>query len=92
MPKLAIICWLDAVSPAATHAVNIADIASVHQSLPIQTVGWILFDDDKGITVAGESCQDGDYRSITHIPRSLITEIRTITIKRIPKVVTHAGN
>ena len=86
MPKLAIICWMDAVSPAATHAVNIADIASVHQSLPIQTVGWILFDDDKGITVAGESCQDGDYRSITHIPRSLITSVRALNVKRL-KVV-----
>ena len=86
LPRLAIVSWLDAVSPASTHAVNLSDISTVHQSLPIQTVGWVLVDDDKGITMAGEFCQDGDYRSITHIPRSLITDVRVLSVKRPARV------
>lgn len=74
-PPLVQVKWNDAHSPAATETVNINEISRVHGTIPIITAGYLLRDDDVGITIGGEDCADGDYRNITFIPRCLVVEV-----------------
>ncbi len=87
------ITWLDAHSPLATVVYNIEDEASlkeVHSPLMVTTMGWILKDDEEGITLANEYCGDGDYRGLTFVLRRLIVEVKPITTgrKKKERVVT----
>ena len=46
-----------------------------HKPTECHTPGWILEDNEKGITVAGEYSPNGTYRSRTFVLRSLIKEV-----------------
>lgn len=87
-PKKKEVVWLDAHSPPATQVFNISDDAemdAVHGPAVITTVGWILRDDDKGITIANEYCGDGDYRGVTFILRINIVDVLPLTTGRSKK-------
>jgi hypothetical protein len=77
-PTLGIVEWNDAHSPGATEVVSLDQLDKVHNPLIMSTAGWILRDDHYGVTIAGESCGDGDYRNATFIPRVLIIDIRPL--------------
>ena len=73
--KFAFVLWNDAHSPGATDVYNISNIDAVHGHKQIITSGWLLKDDDIGITLGAEYCGENDFRGITHIPRSMVADI-----------------
>lgn len=77
-PLLCEVVWNDAHSPGSTETVDLDHLEKIHHPYVITTVGWVLLDDCKGITIAGEDCGDGDYRNVTFIPRVLIISTRCL--------------
>lgn len=69
--------WDDAHSPPATEAVHADKLDEVHCSLPIITRGWVLRDDDIGVTMGGEWVGGNEYRNVTFVPRSLVRKLVT---------------
>ena len=80
--KFAFVLWNDAHSPTATAVYDLDTINTVHGSMPIITSGWVLKQDEKGITLGAEYCGDNDYRGITHIPASMLVEVAFVTPPR----------
>ena len=75
---LVIVKWEDPHSPAGTICIDDNSIDELHKTIPMHTVGWLLKDDAKGVSIGGEWCGDGDYRSTTFIPRSLIHTVHKL--------------
>lgn len=80
--RLRKITWLDPCSPDATAVHNVSDLAAVHRPLHVVTMGWVLKDDDVGITIANEDCGSGDYRGLTFIIRGLIVKEEDLPVRR----------
>lgn len=81
LPKdkpFAFVLWNDAHSPAATEVYDAESVQAVHGSLPIITGGWVLRNDDRGITVAGEYCGGTEYRGVTFVPKAMVVEIHLV--------------
>lgn len=74
-----IVKWDDAYSPLGSEVTNDENLDEVHKPLEMLTVGWLLRDNLKGITICSENCGDGDYRNRTFIPRALVTSVRRLT-------------
>lgn len=90
-PVLVKLTWRDAHADSS-EVLSRDDVATRHRPALFETVGWLLMDDELGVSVANERCVDaGDevYRGRTFVPRSLIKSIEPIKKKRIksPKVV-----
>jgi hypothetical protein len=52
------------------------DVASVpHAPLVIETVGWLLRDDEAGVSVASEMLEGGNYRAYTFVPRGMVVKV-----------------
>lgn len=79
---LVLLRWNDAHSPAATQTVSVDDLHNVHKTIPITTCGWVLRDDHDGVTIAGEYCDDGDYRNVTFVPRAIIETMTPLSHPR----------
>lgn len=43
-----------------------------------QTVGWLLYNNNEWVVLAGEMDQDGYPRGITEVPTSLVLEIEIL--------------
>jgi hypothetical protein len=72
MKPLALVRWQDAHSDGGQHAES--DIA--HEALIVHTIGYVLRDDDKGVSIAAEFIPESDnYRAITFIPRALVLAV-----------------
>lgn len=49
-----------------------------HRPMIMKTIGWLLKQDDKGVSIANEHCSDGDamcYRGCTFVPAGMIISI-----------------
>lgn len=68
--------WDDAHGNAQT-VISAEDVSltSFHGPLPVITYGILLQDDLKGVTVATEDYENGDFRGPTFIPRSLVKDM-----------------
>ena len=65
--------WVDDDNFSTQHG-----IVSTRGPMPVQTIGWLIHDDDVGVSVANEqSVQDGHdvYRGRTFIPRAMIVSV-----------------
>lgn len=56
-----------------------------HEPILIDTIGLLLRDDEQGVSVAGEKCGDGTYRSLTFVPRGMIVSMLWIDKPRVRK-------
>lgn len=86
-PKaMVVVRWKDAQS-STTKVYKEEDDANYHVPIVMETVGWLLKDDERGISVMNEAFQeDGvNYRGHTFILRSLIMDIITIRKERKPR-------
>lgn len=86
---LVLVEWDDAWV-RADEPITMADVGSTHQPMVIHTLGWLLRDDDKGISLANEY-YDETYRGRTFIPRAMVRKMTTFALtrpraKREPKV------
>lgn len=79
---LVMVAWNDAHSPSSTEIVNVSNLADMHGTLVIKTVGWELRNDDAGITLASEFCGDGDFRGVTFVPKALVAERVELAVRR----------
>ena len=82
---LVIVRWNDAHTAEATQYA-VADVP--HSPLVIETVGWLLRDDDAGISLVSERLDNAQYRGYTFVPRGMVVEGREVTRprrKRAPK-------
>lgn len=64
--------WHDAHG-SATSAFNEHEIP--HAPIEITTYGLLLRDDQEGVSVANEVCNDGTYRGHSFVPRALIVDM-----------------
>lgn len=83
------VIWDDAHADAS-ESLTRDDVLLKHRAAVFQTVGWLLREDEKGISVANERCMDeGDevYRGRTFVPKSLIRSIVPLIKPRKPKKV-----
>jgi hypothetical protein len=77
-----IVVWDDAHGSATTD-VTIEDLD--HKPIVMTTVGWLLRQDERGISVANERCEEGGktvYRGHTFIPRAMVRSATPMVLVR----------
>lgn len=70
--------WSDSVGTATTK-----DAKDLHRAAKYETRGWLLVDDEDGLSVFPERClDDGEatYRGRTFIPKSLVRAVTHVTL------------
>lgn len=81
---LVALLWLDANSPRATETIDTSDPAWIkehHTPITIVTVGFVIKDDETGVSIVAESIGDGSYRGQTFVPRSLVLDMVPLLTK-----------
>ncbi len=74
---IVVIVWDDAWK-SATADYSLDDIVTHHKPAVEQTIGWLMKEDEEGITVANErGTGDGadQFRGVSYIPRKMIRSI-----------------
>jgi len=82
--KLAVVQWLDAWQDQENFS-TAHGIAATHTPLQVETLGWLIQDDEVGISIANEqSNEDGKatFRGRTFIPRGMV---KSVTIYKLTK-------
>lgn len=83
-PSLVLVRWRDAwVDGSDTVGVNDPD--PKHDVTIMETIGWLLQDTPKGVSLFNERCVDAGsdlYRSRTFIPRELIESIAPFVMSK----------
>lgn len=76
--------WQDSDNFATAHG-----ITATHKPLVVQTLGWVIQDDEVGISVVNEqSNEDGEtYRGRTFIPRAMIRKVTPFNLSKPRKKV-----
>ena len=69
---LVIVEWLDAWTNEL--GVTIEDVGASHKPMRVQTIGWLLKDDEIGVQLANEFYDDS-YRGRTFIPRAMVRSV-----------------
>jgi len=80
---IVIVRWNDAQS-SATHVFKEGEDMNYHKPMVMETLGWLLKDDEQGVSVMNEAfSEEGlNYRGHTFVPRSLIISIETVKAQR----------
>jgi len=86
-PKFVSVVWDDAW--ADTHeSVSQEDAHMKHKATLMETRGWLLVDNDVGVSVFNERCLDegdGSFRGRTFVPRAMIRTVTIISSPRKPR-------
>lgn len=78
--------WIDATEP-----ITLQDARLKHKPLTVKSFGWLLIEDEVGVTLASERYLDNSehdiYRAATFIPRAMIKSVTPVNLskKRAPK-------
>ncbi len=92
-PVLVLAVWDDAWGDAH-ESVTPNEIDLKHKATVMQTVGWLITDNEKGVSLFNERCLDQgeeSYRGRTFIPRAMVRSVtpvikpRKSRIKRAPE-------
>ncbi len=82
--------WVDGADP-----VNLADVAASHKPKVIKTLGYLLLDNDVGISLANEHYEDEDvYRGRTFIHRPMVVTVTPFALTKPRKkrsLITNNG-
>lgn len=89
LPELqfAYVIWNDAWCDA-TEAIAVTDAHLNHRASVHITTGWILFQDENGLSIANEYCPaDQTYRGRTYIPIGMLVSVNIVKFSkpRTPK-------
>src|SRR5262245_51565615 len=81
--QLALVTWWDAWQDTDNFS-TAHGIAQTHKPLVVETLGWIVKDDEVGISVVNERTnEDGEeFRGRTFIPRAMV---RSVTLYKLSK-------
>lgn len=88
-PRFATVVWLDAWADGVDD-VSPDKVAEKHKPIEMTTRGWVLLDDDVGVSLFYERSADGSYRGRTFIPRGMIKDISDFPPKRKPRTKREA--
>lgn len=82
-PKLPLVevIWKDAWVHAE-EVVTLADVKATHKPAIIHTLGWLLLEDEEGVSLANEYFDDG-YRGRTFIYRPMIISVTPFTLTKV---------
>lgn len=86
-PQIVILTWSDAWGDT-TGVVSLKDVLDNHRPETIHTIGWLLRDDEVGVSLANEKCSDATYRGRTFVPRGMVVSLQPykLTVPKIKKV------
>lgn len=76
---LVIVEWHDAVTFETP--VGLADVSSMHRPEVVHTLGWVLREDEHGISLATEY-YDESYRGRSFIPRNMIRAVTPFALTK----------
>lgn len=85
---LVLVEWLDAWADTDNFATQ-HGITQTHHAMPVTTLGWLMVDDDAGVSVANErSTENGSdvFRGRTFIPRAMVTKVTPFKMTKPRKV------
>lgn len=88
-PVLVKVIWDDAWGEAE-ESFFYKDAHTKHHPVVMHTVGWLIIDDEKGVSIANERCLDDgeeNYRGRTFIPKSLVRSVTPIVKTRAKRKV-----
>jgi hypothetical protein len=90
--QLVLVIWVDAWQDQENFS-TAHGIASTHGPMNVETLGWLIRDDEEGISVVNErSTQDGKdvFRGRTFIPRVNVKSVTSynLTKPRRPRTTT----
>lgn len=91
-PRYVAVIWLDAWKSAGLD-ISVANVAEHHKPATMETRGWLLKQDDVGVTLANECClddDDDDFRGPTFIPAKMVKSVEDYPPKKIRKPRLHA--
>jgi hypothetical protein len=83
-PTLVVVEWWDAWADVDGFA-TIHGVHQTHRPMLIQTIGWLLQDDDTGVSLANEqSTEDGQqtWRGRTFVPRGMVQSVSPFKAER----------
>lgn len=84
-PRFVAVTWLDAWGDTAGDATP-ENVHEKHRPAIMQTVGWLLRDDEVGVSIFCErDTEDGSYRGRTFIPRGMIKTVEDFPVKKVRK-------
>lgn len=78
--QLVLCVWDDAWSDFA-ELVTSQDAGLKHRPTVMQTVGWLVIDNDQGVSLFNERCLDQgeeSYRGRTFIPRAMVRSVTPV--------------
>jgi hypothetical protein len=82
------VIWLDAWKGATTE-VTLKDVDQHHKAFRLMSRGWLLKDDEAGVTIANEcglATDDEGYRGLSFIPRGMIESVEPLIKPRAKRV------
>jgi len=81
--------WTDAHGSSANERLTEADKETQHQPAFMLSLGWLLWQDEKGVTIVSEACiGENEWRGRSFIPAPLIQSITPLAVARKKKPKT----
>ncbi len=74
--KIELITWFDAANDAEDGWKAVDDI--IDEDTVVQSVGWVVKETERYITVAMDLCADGDTHGRGRIPKGMVTARRVL--------------
>ena len=72
--QLVILSWNDAHTD--TNEFSLSELEEIHKPWKIETVGWLLREDTKGISLANEKTGTDTYRGYTFVPLGMVISVK----------------
>jgi hypothetical protein len=70
--------WQDTDNFASAHGIE-----QTHKPLQVETLGWVILDDETGVSVVNEQNAEGsEFRGRTFIPRQMVRKVTDFTLAR----------
>ncbi len=76
--------WRDPHGTGKTQCYEMHELP--HSSVGVTTYGWLVRQDERGVSIIGEVISDGTVRDYTFVPTELIEEVKEI---KVPKANGH---
>lgn len=88
IPEIVKVCWRDAWV-SGTEPINLEEVHLKHRPMLMTTLGWLLMEDEDGVSVANEQYVDDDgletYRGRTFIPRGMVISVEPMRKPKKPR-------